>query len=660
MLKKSLRDAITAQCLEEIQFARDAKKVKLDGWWKNEDLYYSNKKLKVGDERANVNLNEAQGFVMSFLAKINKQFNFKYAKGEEADLQAANLTNALKDMDAKKGRWNFKAMLARIQLIIYGRYIFEYHADSVDGYKSYLTPVDVYQFLIDPSCGGLDIEKAMYMGRGGIIKSIDDIKEGVDSGKYLRTESNELISGTGNVASMSQEDIDANNRWVALTSRNRVLQRDDQWKFWEWYTTYQGVRYYVLITEDGGKAIRIEPLKDIFKSGKYPFFSAAAYPDLTEFWTPSPLDGAREIIMGKAVSVNQMLDNGEAINRPMKAFDTDAIKNPALLKYRKDGLIPVKPGVDINKAVQFFPVTPITTAEVVYDKLSEILDINSGVTSGVKGQATEKQVGIYEGNQANASDRFSLIADSEADAQQRFAELYLDGLDEHMTGKVAVEMIGIEGVEFKEISKKDIKRNKNFDIVVITSGQEEAAQSAAKRNKLTFLSAKSNDQSGIYNKRVLAEMEASIVGFNNDETKYMLDPKNDGTNALMAECAEDIQEMLDGKIIPVNDMANTAYMQKLKDYMREEKEYFMSNPDIFAIFSDYFNRLVPVVMSNMASQANKQLSAEGLPTLPGQSMGITGQAPPMEPGVSPETPATSSAGNMNSVAQMSLANYGKQ
>ncbi len=656
-IKKVTRDLITAQVLNEIQFARDSRKPKIMNWWKNEDLYYSNKKLHSGDERANVNLNEAQGFVQTFLAKINNPFNYKYVKGEEADLKAANIANALKEKDAKVGRWSFKAMLARIQLIIYGRFIFEYHASSKGGYKSHLSNVDVYQFLIDPSCGGEDIEKAFYLGRGNIIKSKKDIKDGIKSGKYLKTEGNELISTEeGNLADETQEDRDASNRWITLVQKMKVLFQPGQWKFWEWYTTYEGVRYYVLITEQGGRAIRICPLKEMFKTEKYPFFTAAAYPDLTEFWTPSPLDGVREAIMAKATSINQMIDNGEAINRPMKAFDVDAVKNPALLKFRKDGLIPVKAGVNINEAVQFFPTTPIQTAIQVYEKLGEIIDINSGVTAGTKGQATETQVGIYEGNQANVRDRFSLIGDSEADAQQRFAELYLDGLDEHLTGKVAIEMIGIDGVEYKEVSKKDINRTREFDIMVITAGSEESMQNTEKRNKLTFLSSKGNDQSGIYNKKILAEMEATIVGFNHDEVKYMLDVENEGNAILMSECAEDIQDMLGGKIIPVNDMANTAYMQKFKDYMRDEQEYFMKHPTILMIFADYFERLQPVVMNNMIADVNEKLAKEGIPTVPGQAMGMEGQA--LENGVEPETEGSTAPASLAS-QQSTLQNYGK-
>lgn len=653
-IDKATRDAIAAQCLEEIQFARNARQIKVKQWWKNEDLYYSKKVvMDSNSERANVNLNEAQSFVQTFLSKINTDYNFKYIKGDEADLKAAKIANALKDKDFKLGRWSFKAMIARVQLIIYGRYIFEYHADSVNGYRSHLTPVDVYQFLIDPSCGGLDIEKAFYLGRGGIIKSKKDLEEGIKSGKYLRTETKELISGTGNYASETPEDVNAMNRWTALLSQQKLLVRADEWKFWEWNTTYKGKRYTVLITEDGGKMIKCDLHKDLFKSDKWQFFSAAAYPDLTEFWTPSPLDGVRETIMAKSTAINQMLDNGEAINRPMKAFDVGAVKNPALLKYRKDGLMPVKSGTKISDAIQFFPASPITTAKDVYDKLSEITAVNSGVSDATKGQAEEEAVGIYQGNMAAEQNRFSLIGDSEADAQQRFAELYLDGLDEHLTTKVAIEMIGIEGIEYKEVTRKDLKRNRDFEIMVITPGQEEQMNTIEKKNKLTFLSGKSADISGTYNKKVLAEMEAAIAGFSPDEIKYMLDTKNDGNTELMAECAEDIKALLQGEDIPLNEEANTAYQQKFRDYMKDNSEYMLKHPETAARMMNYLMAINPIVIANMNKALDIQLAAEGLPSMAGQAAGIP--SIPAQPG----TPGVEEAQVSKAVQQSTLQNYGK-
>lgn len=626
LLSKEKRDAITRQALSEIAFARNAKRPIIAKWHKNEDLYYS-RKLPTEGERANVNLNEAQSFVNTFLSKINSPFDFKFVKGEEADLKAAKMVNAIKDKDAKKGRWNYKAMLARTQMIIYGRYIFEYHADSIDGYQSHLNNVDVYQFLIDPSCGGLDIEQAFYLGRGGIIKSKKQIEEGIKSGKYLRTEGNELISGSGDADGESEEDKNAKNRWVALLTQSKTILNKDQWKLWEWYTTYEGVRYYVFLSEDGGKAIRIVPLKEMFAKNKWPFFSVAAYPDLTEFWTPSPLDGVREAIMAKATSINQMLDNSEAVNRPMKAFDVDAIKNPALLKYRRDGNVPMKGGTDINKALQFFPVVPINAPLAVYDKLSTITDVNSGVNAGAKGQATEDKVGIYEGNQANAADRFSLIGDSEADGQERFASLYLDGLDEHMTGKIAVEMIGIDGVEYVEVTKKDLKRNRDFDITVITAGTEETMQGVEKRNKLVYLQGAIGRPT--VNQTVREELEASIAGLSTDEIKRLLDTKNEGDAELMSECIRDIERVIAGKVVPPNELANNAYKQKIVHYMRDQSENL--KPEQKQRLIEYVISLEPIIFRNMQTSMNETLANEGLPSIQGQMSGMSGQA--MMPGM---------------------------
>jgi hypothetical protein len=122
----------------------------------------------------------------------------------------------------------------------------------------------------------------------------------------------------------------------------------------------------------------------------------------------------------------------------------------------------------------------------------------------------------------------------------------------------------------------------------------------------------------------------------------------------MSEAAEDIQKMLTGEVIEVNDMANTAYMQKIKDFMRDEKTYMMKHPDIAEIFFDYFQRLVPVVMNNMAAEANKQLVSEGLPSLPAQASGkmYSSQAPLTE-GVG-QGEALSKAAQ-----QSSIQNYGK-
>lgn len=306
----------------------------------------------------------------------------------------------------------------------------------------------------------------------------------------------------------------------------------------------------------------------------------------------------------------------------MKAFNVNAIEDPALLEYRTDGLIPVKAGFDVSKDIQFFQTVPLNPAMTVYDKLDQIVSVQSWVTNGARGQSDEDKVGIYEGNQSNAADRFSLIQDNEAEAQYRFATLYLEGLDEHMTKSIAVQMIGNDGVQFtKKVTKKDRKRHANYDITIITAGAEQTMQGVEKRNKLTFL--QTNKMNPNYNPKVMAEMEASIAGFTNEEVNQLMD-KEYWNAELMSEAARDIQDILDGKKVKPNKAANVAYAQKILDWTTDNEEN-ISQEEADKLFL-YIDELMPIIQYNMTASIDAQLAAEWLPSQAWQAMGMVGQA----------------------------------
>jgi hypothetical protein len=66
--------------------------------------------------------------------------------------------------------------------------------------------------------------------------------------------------------------------------------------------------------------------------------------------------------------------------------------------------------------------------------------------------------------------------------------LYLKGLFDNMTKGVAITMIGNDGVKYERVvTKKDLKKKSEFDIVIITAGTEQTMQGVEKKNKLTFL-----------------------------------------------------------------------------------------------------------------------------------------------------------------------------
>ena len=61
----------------------------------------------------------------------------------------------------------------------------------------------MYDFLIDPSAGGIDIEKARFMGRYGVVKDRYELK---GNKAYLATEVTTLLQGKGNNTERPQED----------------------------------------------------------------------------------------------------------------------------------------------------------------------------------------------------------------------------------------------------------------------------------------------------------------------------------------------------------------------------------------------------------------------------------------------------------------------
>lgn len=645
MIRKQLRDILVAQALNEIQFARAYKQGAVWRWHETENQFYQRKYGTDGrqntvddrnigsqnnlESRANVNLGKMRSFVRSLLAKIDTPLTFIYKRGSIADLKKAMLLNALKERDANIGDWDMKDLSGKMQVIMYDRAIFAYHADSINGYQSHLENVDVYDFLIDPSGGGLDIDMALYCGRFGVRKTKQQLREGVKNGEYISTEANRLIQGAGNLASTTpQEEINKENRYSYIGSpANRTLTDTNIYKFWEWYTTYENKRYYLLLNEDGGVAVRVCELTEILREdpvlgdAPWPFWTYSTLPDLTEFWTPSYTDGVSEVFMGQSVSINQMLDNADRINKPQRKVDITAIENLADLVYRRNGIIRFKPGRDVNTAFQIVETPSIDTPLKVYDKLEQIQQMESGVTAASKGSSDEDKVGIYEGNLAQMSDNYGLLNKSYSKGYKRFAKLYWYGIEDHLTKKVAVKILGPKGLEKTVfVGKRDIKPQSDYEVLVESSNAESQGDNTEKRNKLTFLGMYRGNP--IVNQKVLFENEATIAGFADDEIRSMLDVQDAGTAMVISEAERDIEDLINGKIIEPNMQANTAYANHLLDYMKDHQEDM--DEDTFLLFVDYMQRIQPVIMRNMATQLTNNLAKEGMR----DSVGTPLQVPP--------------------------------
>lgn len=612
MVNLQIAKKIADQAITEISVARTHKQGKISNWQKNEDMYYG-KKMTMLEARSNVQLSRMQEFVHTLLSKIDNPLVFKFTKRKNSQLKRVQMLNALRQQDQNTDDWDIKDIAGKKQGIIYGRAIYFYYADSIDKvYQAHLENTDVYDFLIDPDAGGIDIEKAMYMGRFSVVKTKKQLKDGKKSKMYYPTIVDELIQAGGG-EEMTQEQT---NKLSRTYGQNTIGKKDTQskskYKFWEWLTTYEedGERYYILM-DNSGNPLRCEKLVDMFPPTKYyplgawPVWTWAAFPDLTEFWTPSYCDYAREVFMAQDVSINQMLDNAEQINKPQKVVNVAAIEDLADLKYRRNGIIKTKGDFDANRAVQVITTPSINTPIEVFNILESIQNRTTGVSDAMAGVADENgKVGIYEGNQAATADRFGLLNKSYSFGYQRFARLYEAGVRLHLVKKVAVDMIGPDGVEVKEIKKSDVfKKGDEFGVLVEASNSELMASEVEKKAKSDFLQRQVLNKDVNQKKRF--EMEALIAGVTEDEVKELLDTSFYGNSELMSECDRDIECLLEGEDIKPNSAANNAYKQKVVDYLRDHEEDI--SMEQFLRITDYVALLDPIIMKNEVRALNNEI-----------------------------------------------------
>lgn len=642
-MNQNTLDKIISQALSEIQFARTFKQGKVGNWGMNELMYYG-RAIKAVDSRSSVQLSRMQEFVHTLLSKIDNPLVFKMTKRKNAQTERVALLNALRAIDQKRDGWDLKDIVGKKQVLIYGRANFNYYADSIGGqYKPHLNNVDAYDFLIDPQCGGIDYEDASNLGDYGVILNKKQLKEGIKDRNFIKSATNRLIEGSGNLEDMTQEQtnkIARTNDQNTINRRNTTISKD-RFRFWRWYTTYQGDRYYLLMT-NSGDCVRCEYLPDIlpvsadFPQAAWPYWGYAAFPDLTEFWTPSYCDYVREIFMAQDVSINQMLDNAEAINKPQKVVNVTAIENLAELKYRRDGIIKVKGDIDVNRAFQTVVVPSIDTPIKVFELLEGIHEKASGVTSQSKGvEDVEGKVGIYKGNEEAAADRFGLLNKSYSFGYERFARLWEMGVRDNLVKRIAVELLGPEGVELKEIKHSDLfKKGDEYGVMTEASDAQLRASKNEKEAKTAFLIAQANNPN--VNKKESFQVQAEIVGFSQEQIDRLLDVSTFGNSKLMGECDRDIEALLENDNIRPNFAANNAYKSKMLQYMIDHREDM--DTKTWARFEAYMNGIEDHVMRNEARALEAEQTAnmrarlaqapppgapapekvQQLPTLPGQ------------------------------------------
>lgn len=633
MVNKKTRKKIESQIANEIQVARWYKSTRVSTWQKNETLRFESERVNrlstsqnakdSNQSRISVSLHKMNGYLQTILSKVDNNLVFKFLHHNPADFKRVKRINAIKEVDSERDNWDFKDLLGKDQGIFYGRAIYQYYAslDEDGNYAPHLENIDVYDFLIDPNAGGLDIENARYLGHANVEYTRTELQDGIKSGKFLKEETERLLEGNGTSSPINKEEIDKANRYFNYRNFTENINKTqtDVFRFFKWNTTYQGIRYYTVYDEESGVMIRCEEQKKMIPSGKWNYWTWACFPSLTEFWSQSYADIAREIMMAQGASINQLLDNADKRNNPQRIIDTTSLVDENELMFKKKGFI--RATGDVSNIYQELETPSLETPLDVYETLENILQLNSGVTGAAQGIADEEKVGIYEGNQIATEDRFKLLNKSYSNGYKKFGQLYLEMLKEFCPAKFAVKLIGPKGIEISEIGPDDLDTDGDVLVAVLASDAENNVDTDKKKIKIEFLTKYAQAQ--FINPKAAFEIEGEMIGFDQDELKRLTDVKNEQDMEIISECWRDIQDIISGKKVKPNLMANVAYATTLFNYMRDNKENLKTGP--FMALASYFEAIKPIVIRNQVITAESILASEGL-------LGANGGVPGVETG----------------------------
>lgn len=574
MAKKSKKDAISSEIIaklsanfiKHLKYSSDYKQPRVDSWKRVDDML-ANRKIDFGESKVvHIPLGNARGFLRTWLSKIDNSLSFKYMPGEPGDTQKAKRMNAVKEKDQNTGRWNWKDLMGKTQGGSYGRAVYFYTARSPKGvYQSELLNIDCVRFHIDPKSGGMDKENARWLGWGGVELTKDELEEGVKTGEYIQKETEEIIKAGGTSQATDKEQQIINRRYDSITNTGKPGDSEydeDVFTFYRWFETINNQRYVFLATKSG-QIIHCKELEEVWKSGLWPIWTWASNPNMTEFWSLGDVEYQMYIFLGQEKAISQMFENGDRVNNPQKAVAVERVKNLAALKHRSNSIIELDGDAPARDAIHEMPVPSIDTPMIVYDKLESVKDRASGVNPSTQGMAEEDKVAIYEGNMQQIGDLYGLLNKSYSEGYYDFAQLHKNGVYENLTKSMAIKMIGVMGVQMENITKKDVKTETDYDVMIESSNAESQSNVVDKKNKTTFLTAYKGDAT--VNQKVLFEFGAETAGFTEDETKRMLDQSENATSLVIADANDIFQKLLLGVEVDEYEGADPTFLKEVTD-----------------------------------------------------------------------------------------------
>jgi len=610
---------IVSQCAQERTAALLYRQNKVtERWQRNEDFYYMAQESSL-DGSSTFRTPRVFGLQQTFLAKISDDLKINYEPNDRSDVRSCKIYDAIVNANVfnPNNLWNLEARATKHHSGLYGRGIAKLIVEKPFNLR--FLNVDIYNFYIDPLAGGIDMEKAAYMGEDGIYKTEADL---LASEIYNKDQVQLLIASKSRNSTVSRNnelaDQTIRDKAINITTGDAIYTSEKTFKLTVHITTYKGVRYYVLFDPATMIWLTVQRQDERVPFGYYEYVSFATCPEKFEFWTPSYIDAVLPLAEVTQTLIRQEVDNRYLSNYGMMAYNVFTIPDPRSLNSRPRGLVPVKGNPNGNVAQLPVPQLRGTIELVEFLNAEQARDTGispqvQGVTDVTVNTATES-----EAIQAATNDRFRDISKLYGQMFSRVGFLAKLYIDKYMPEDYAVKIIGQRGIQWKSIKKSQLKLSREPSITVTGDNTLNSQLNKQTQAKLSVLTEAVAAQ--VISPKKMIEKKMEVVGFTAEEIKSAFTKDYDGDSSIIAEADEENVQLINGEEVKPNRGATEGHLTAHLEFLKTNE---LTEKQIMAI-QKHIEQEIPIAEKNKMSMLElKQAEAEGQAV----EQDITGKTP---------------------------------
>jgi hypothetical protein len=593
-------DKIAARALEQLRTSRQFKRARLTQIAENEDLYFG-----IAEKTIRNPFHECfpamAGFIDHYRSKIDSDSALSFAHQAEADLKKAQKIQAFWDMESKSvlptALWELKHRHAKINALFAGFAVYHYYADSAPDYRSVLEVVSHYDFIFEPR-GGAIIENHKFCGIDNVYKSDEDLKAGK---QYDQKQVAKLVAEYAKSEHKDNRDEDSmrNNRLRALAqdAETNNYVGTNEIKFYGGYTTYQGQRYHVLVNESTGIWVRCCPLTEIFPDNLWPFAIWQTNEDPDLLMCKAPADDMRPVAKIINTMINQELYNRQKQNYGETHYDAEMYPNvKALVDSRPDKYVPVdtKGGSrKLHEGVYKVEVGGLNATLDLVTWLDQYTGRQTGNTPSSQGVSEDgKKVGVFEGEIEQVERLIGVKNQSFRTCLSHIGLFFKSGLDHNLTKEVAIKVMGGKGVEWDTLTPEDLKTEHPLTIQPVGGTSELRLKEIEKGRKQNALAGVATVNPQWKDRQTLL-----LAGFTEEDVKDAFSMDSFAQKELLAEAAEAEKMILQGEQPPLNNGADSNFMQHIIDFATNADDL---TDDQHAALMDYAMAHLEIAVENEA------------------------------------------------------------